>query len=81
MKLNDKNLESFLSKAEADPEIMQIMKGILYWCQEAAAHGISLQEIASVGTVGFQLENDESLRVFFEYLVKINKMGVKPVEH
>tara|TARA_R100000406_G_scaffold68007_1_gene48427 strand:+ start:87 stop:332 length:246 start_codon:yes stop_codon:yes gene_type:complete len=81
MKLNDKNLESFLSKAEADPEIMQIMKGIIYWCQEAAAHGISLQEIAAVGTVGYQLENDESIKAFFEYLIKMNQMGVKPIEH
>ena len=81
MKLNDKNLESLLSKAEADPEIMQIMKGIIYWCQEAAAHGISLQEIAAVGTMGFQLENDDSIKAFLEYLIKMNQMGIKPVEH
>lgn len=81
MKLNDKNLESFLMKAEADPEIMQIMKGILYWCQEAAANGISLQEIAAVGTVGYQLEKDESFKTFFEYLMKMHQMGIKPVEH
>lgn len=81
MKLSDKNLESFLSKAEADPEIMQIMKGIIYWCQEAAANGISLQEIAAVGTVGYQLEHDETIKAFFEYLIKMNEMGIKPVEH
>ena len=81
MKLGDKNLESFLIKAEADPEIMQIMKGIIYWCQEAAANGISLQEIAAVGTVGYQLEHDESIKAFFEYLIKMNQMGIKPVEH
>jgi hypothetical protein len=81
MKLGDKNLEAFLSKAEADPEIMQIMKGIIYWCQEAAANGISLQEIAAVGTVGYQLEHDETIKAFFEYLIKMNEMGIKPVEH
>ena len=81
MKIGDKNLESFLVKAEGNPEIMQIMKGIVYWCQEAAANGISLQEIAAVGTVGYQLENDESIKAFFEYLIKMNEMGIKPVEH
>jgi len=81
MKLGDENLESFLLKAEANPEIMQIMKGIIYWCQEAAANGISLQEIAAVGTVGFQLENDETMKAFLEYLIKMNQMGIKPVEH
>jgi len=81
MKLGDENLESFLTKAEADPEIMQIMKGIIYWCQEAAAHGISLKEIAAVGTVGYQLEHDDSIKAFFEYLLKMNEMGIKPVEH
>ena len=81
MKLNDKNLESFLTKAEADPEIMQIMKGIIYWCQEAAANGISLQEIAAVATVGYQLENDESIKAFFQYLIKMSEMGLNPTEH
>ncbi len=81
MELNDKNLESFLLKAEANPEIMQIMKGIMYWCQEAAANGLSLQEIAAVGTVGYQIEKDEKLKAFFEYLVKMNEMGITPTEH
>ena len=81
MELNDKNLESFLLKAEADPAIMEIMKGILYWCQAASEAGISIQEIASVGTVGYQLAQDESLKAFFEYVVKMNSMGIKPVEH
>ena len=81
MKLNDKNLESFLTKAEADPEIMQIMKGIIYWCQEAAANAISLQEIAAVATVGYQLENDESIKAFFQYLIKMSEMGLNPTEH
>tara|TARA_R110002110_G_scaffold112353_5_gene279403 strand:+ start:4052 stop:4297 length:246 start_codon:yes stop_codon:yes gene_type:complete len=81
MELNDKNLESFLLKAEADPAVMEIMKGIMYWCQAASEAGISLQEIASVGTVGYQLAQDESLKAFFEYVVKMNSMGIKPVEH
>jgi len=81
MKLNDKNLESFLLKAEADPAIMEIMKGIMYWCQAAGNADIPIEEVASVGTVGYQLSKDESLKAFFEYLVKMNEMGIKPVEH
>lgn len=81
MKLNDKNLESFLLKAEANPEIMQIMRGIMYWCQEAAAYGLSLQEIAAVGTVGYQIEKNDELKVFFEYLMKLNELGITPAEH
>jgi len=81
MQLNDKNLESFLQKAENDPAIMEIMKGILYWCQAAGDAGIPIDEVAAVGSVGFQLSKDESLKSFFEYLVKMNSMGIKPVEH
>ena len=81
MKLNDKNLESFLLKAEADPAIMEIMKGILYWTQSAGEAGLSIEEVAAVGTVGFQLSRDESLKAFFEYLIKMNAMGIKPTEH
>jgi hypothetical protein len=81
MQLNDKNLESFLEKAENDPAIMEIMKGIMYWCQAAGEAGIPIEEVAAVGSVGFQLSKDESLKAFFEYIVKMNAMGVKPVEH
>ena len=81
MELNDKNLESFLLKAEADPAIMEIMKGIIYWTQSAGDAGLSIEEVAAVGTVGFQLSRDESLKAFFEYLIKMNAMGIKPTEH
>ena len=80
MKLNDKNLESFMNKAENDPEIMQIMKGILYWCSAAGDAGIPLEEIAAVGTVGFQLSKDPQLQAFLEYILKMNSLGIKPVD-
>lgn len=80
MNLNDKNLESFLVKAEADPEIMEIMKGILYWCQAAGEAGISLEEVAAVGTAGFHISQDESIKAFMEYIIKMNSMGIKPVD-
>ena len=81
MKLNDKNLESFLLKAEADPQIMEILKGIMYWCSAAGEAGIPIEEVAAVGSVGFQISQDESLKAFFEYIVKMNSMGIKPIEH
>ena len=72
MKLNDKNLESFLLKAEADPQIMEILKGIMYWCSAAGEAGIPIEEVAAVGSVGFQISQDESLKAFFEYLSLIH---------
>jgi len=81
MKLNDKHLESFMLKAEADPKIMEMMKGIMYWCQEASEAGIPMEEVAAVGTVGYQIAKNEDLKVFFEYLVKLNELGITPVEH
>ena len=81
MKLNDKNLESFLMKAEADPKIMEIMKGIIYWCSSAGEQGISIEEVAAVGTVGYQLSQDPQLKAFMEYIIKMNSLGVKPVDN
>ncbi|MHA1942079.1 MAG: hypothetical protein ACW99F_00860 [Candidatus Hodarchaeales archaeon] len=79
--LNDINLESFLLKAEADPKIMEIMKGILYWCQAAGEAGLSIQEVAAVGTAGFHISQDESLKGLMEYLIKMNSLGIKPVDN
>ena len=81
MELKNKNLESFMTKAEADPEIMEIMKGIIYWCCAAGENGITIDEVAAVGTVGFQISQDESLKTFLEYIIKIKSQGINPVEH
>tara|TARA_Y100000034_G_C6708261_1_gene312726 strand:- start:316 stop:558 length:243 start_codon:yes stop_codon:yes gene_type:complete len=79
--LNDKNLESFLLKAEADPEIMEIMKGIIYWCSAAGESGLSIEEVAAVGTVGYQISQDPQLKAFMEYVIKMNALGVKPTDN
>lgn len=81
MDIKDKNLESFLIKAEADPKIMEIMRGILRYTREAGQAGISIEEVAAVGTVGYQLSKDESLKAFFEYMMTLNSIGIKPTEH
>ena len=81
MKLNDKNLESFLTKAEEDPAIMEIMKGIIYWCSAAGESGLSIEEVAAVGTVGYQISQDPQLKAFMEYIIKMNSLGVKPVDN
>lgn len=80
MKLNDKNLESFLMKAESDPAIMEIMKGIIYWTSAAGEANISIEEVAAVGTVGYQLSQDPQLKAFMEYIIKMNSLGIKPVD-
>jgi hypothetical protein len=79
--LNDKNLESFLLKAEANPEIMEIMKGIIYWCSAAGESGLSIEEVAAVGTVGYQVSQDPQLKAFMEYIIKMNGIGVKPADN
>lgn len=81
MDIKDKNLESFLIKAEADPKIMEIMRGILRYTREAGQAGLSIEEVAAVGTVGYQLSKDESLKAFFEYMMTLNSIGIKPTEH
>ena len=80
MNLKDKHLESFLLKAEADPELMEILKGILFFCQSASEAGISLKEIASVGTVGWQIGQDPKLKEMLMYMIKMSEMGIGP-EH
>jgi len=80
MDLRDKNLESFLLKAEANPEIMEMLKGILFWCNAASEAGITLKEIASVGTVGYQIGQDPQLKEMLMYMIKLSEMGIGP-EH
>lgn len=76
MEIKNKKLESFLLKAEEDPVLMEILKGILYYCQAASEKGIPLDEIAAVGTVGYTIGRDPELKKALEYLLKINEMGL-----
>tara|TARA_R110002074_G_scaffold206913_2_gene375386 strand:+ start:4520 stop:4762 length:243 start_codon:yes stop_codon:yes gene_type:complete len=76
MEIQNKNLETLLVKAEADPEIMEIMRNLVRWCQIASEAGITLQELAAVGTVGWQIGQDPQLQAMIEYLFKMSEMGI-----
>jgi len=80
VKLNNKNLEAFLLRAETDPELMDILKGIVYFCQSASEKGIPLAEVAAAGTVGWTIGQDPKLKKMLEHMIKINEMGLGP-EH
>ena len=80
MELKNDKLESFLLKAEADPELMEILKGIVYFCNAASEKGIPLDEVAAAGTVGWTIGQDPKLKQMLEYMIKISEMGLGP-EH
>lgn len=80
MDLKNKKLESFLLKAEMDPDLMDILKGIIYFCQAASEKGIPLDEVAAVGTVGWTIGQDPKLKEMLEYMIKISELGLGP-EH
>ncbi len=80
MDLQNKNLESILKKAENDPELMEIVKGIVYFCQAASLKDIPLEEVAAVGTVGWTIGKDPKLQQLLEHMIKIGQLGIGP-EH
>ena len=80
MEIKNKKLESFLLKAETDPDLMEILKGIVFYCQAASEKGIPLDEVAAVGTVGWTIGQDPKLKQMLEHLIKMGQMGIGP-EH
>jgi len=75
MELQNKNLEAFLIRAEADPAIMELMRNLIRICQEASELGIPLEEVAAVGTVGWTIGKDPKLQAMIEYMFEMSKMG------
>ena len=75
MELQNKNLEAFLIKAEADPKLMELMRNLIRICQEASELGIPLEEVAAVGTVGWTIGKDPKLQAMIEYMFEMSKMG------
>ena len=80
MNLKNKNLEKFLKKAEEDPQLMEVLKGIVYYCQVASEMGISIEEIAAAGTTGYTIGQDPKLKEMLKHLIKMSEMGLGP-EH
>ena len=75
MELQNKNLEAFLIRAEADPAIMELMRNLIRICQEASELGIPLEEVAAVGTVGWTIGKDPKLQAMIEYMFEMSKIG------
>jgi len=75
MELQNKNLEAFLIKAEADPKLMELMRNLIRICQEASELGIPLEEVAAVGTVGWTIGKDPKLQAMIEYMFEMSKIG------
>ena len=80
MELKNKNLENFLKKAEENPELMEVLKGIVFYFQAASEMNIPLQEVAAAGTVGWTIGQDPKLKEMLKHLIKIGEMGLGP-EH
>ena len=80
MQLNNKNLESFLIKAESDPELMEILRLIISGCHQASEKGVTLQEVAAAGTVGWSIGQDPQLQAMIEYMFQISNLGLGPKE-
>ena len=80
MNLQNKNLENFLKKAEEDPQLMEVLKGIVYYCQVASEMGISIEEVAAAGTTGWTIGRDPKLKEMLKHLIKMSEMGLGP-EH
>jgi hypothetical protein len=76
MKLENKNLEKFLKKAEEDPQLMEVLKGIVYYCQAASEMGVSIEEIAAAGTTGYTIGRDPKLKEMLQHLIKMSEMGL-----
>lgn len=77
MDLKNKKLEAFLLKAEQDPELMEILKGLIYYCQAASVKGVPLEEVAAAGTVGWTIGQDPKLMEMLEYMIKIDQLGLR----
>ena len=76
MTLENKNLEKFLKKAEENPELMEVLKGIVYYCQAASEMGISIEEVAAAGTVGWTIGRDPKLKEMLKHFIKMSEMGL-----
>tara|TARA_B100001094_G_scaffold330656_1_gene396439 strand:+ start:1299 stop:1541 length:243 start_codon:yes stop_codon:yes gene_type:complete len=78
MELQNKKLESFLDKAEKDPELMESLRMIISGCHQASEKGVTLEEVAAAGTMGWTIGADPQLAAMVEYMFELSKLGISP---
>ena len=78
--MNEELMDKIIEKCKDDPEFAMVFDHLMKDAQAAAVAGFTMEEIATVCTVGFMIGADPKLSEMVKNMAAISKMGLDIVD-
>ena len=73
---DDKVMDKVLKKCRENPEYLEAFEEFMHWSQMAPQVDMTLEEMASICTMGFAIGQDPSLQEMITNMMKISQLGL-----
>ena len=78
--MNEELMDKIINKCKDNPRFAQVFDHLMKDSQAAAATGFTMEEVATICTVGFMIGSDPQLKEMVKNMAAISKMGLDIVD-
>lgn len=78
--MNEELMDKIIEKCKKNPELAMVFDHLMSDSQAAAMAGFSMEEVASICSVGFLIGSDPKLAEMVKNMAAISKMGLDIVD-
>ena len=78
--MNEQLMDKIIDKCKENPELGMIFDHLMSDSQAAAVAGFSMEEVATICSVGFMIGSDPKLAELVKNIANISKMGLDIVD-
>lgn len=78
--MNEELMDKIIDKCKENPELGMIFDHLMSDSQAAAVAGFSMEEVATICSVGFMIGSDPKLAELVKNIANISKMGLDIVD-
>ena len=78
--MNDELMDKIIEKCKENPELGMVFAHLMSDSQAAAVAGFTMEEVATICSVGFMIGTDPKLAEMVKNMAAISKMGLDIVD-
>ena len=78
--MNDELMDKIIEKCKENPELGMVFAHLMSDSQAAAVAGFTMEEVATICSVGFMIGSDPKLAEMVKNMAAISKMGLDIVD-
>lgn len=78
--MNEKLMDKIINKCKENAELAMVFDHLMTDSQAAATVGLTMEEVATICSVGYMIGSDPKLAEMVKNIAKISKMGLDIVD-